>query len=48
MAKAKCVIKQYNSYQDPETLKILDRKCIASEKSADLKGIRAAYNAQKQ
>ncbi|KAG5681863.1 hypothetical protein PVAND_011270 [Polypedilum vanderplanki] len=45
MARKQCLIEQYNVYQDPETLKMLDGKRLVSENIADLTGIRLAYGA---
>lgn len=48
MAKKQCVIRQYDSYRDPETLKNLDGKRTVSENIADLTGIKLAYSAYKR
>lgn len=46
-AKKRCIVEQYNSYQDPETMQFLDGKRTLSENIADLTGITLATNAHK-
>jgi len=42
------VLKQYDSYQNLETLKNLDGNSVVSKKNADITVIRVDYNACKQ